>query len=71
MRNVIAYLKGFKDLGVVFWRGGELKLSLFADVDYADKCNDRRSVSSVAVMVGDTAISASTKTQDCLTLLTR
>ena len=29
VRKIIAYLKGTKDLGVVFRRGGELKLSLF------------------------------------------
>ena len=34
---IIAYLEGTKGLGDVFWRGGELTLSLFADVDYADR----------------------------------
>ena len=32
-RMIIAYLKATKDLGVVFRRGGDLKLSLFADAD--------------------------------------
>ena len=45
-----------------------MKLSLFADADYADKCNDRRSVSGVAVMLGNTAVSASSTTQHCVTL---
>ena len=69
VRKIIAYLKATKDLGVVFRRGGDLKLSLFADdADYAHKCNDRRSVSGVAVMLGNTAVSASSTTQHCVTL---
>ena len=36
VRKIIAYLKATKDLEIVFRRGGDLKLSLFADVDYAD-----------------------------------
>ena len=56
VREIIAYLKATKDLGVVFRRGGDLKLSLFADdADDVDICNDRRSVSSVAVMLGNNA----------------
>ena len=47
-----------------------MKLPLFADADYADGCNDRRSVSGVAVMLGNTAVSASSTTQHCLTLST-
>ena len=47
-----------------------MKLSLFANADYADRCNDRRSVSGVAVMLGNTAVSASRTTQNCVTLST-
>ena len=70
VRKIIAYLKATKDLGVVFRRGGDLKLSLFADADYADRCSDRRSVSGVAGMLGNTAVSASSTTQHCVTLST-
>ena len=51
-------------------RGGDLKLSLFADADYADRCNDRRLVSGVAIMFANTAVSASSTTQHCVTLST-
>ena len=54
----------------MFWRGGDLKLSFFADADYADRCNDRRPVSGVAVMLENTAVSASSTTQHCVTLST-
>ena len=51
----------------MFRRGGDLKLPLFADADYVDRCNDRQSVSGVAVMLGNTAVSASSMTQHCVT----
>ena len=70
VRKIIAYLKATKDLGVVFQRGGDLKLSLFADADYADRCNDRRSVLGVSAMLRNTAVSASSTTQHCVTLPT-
>ena len=68
IRTIIAYLKATKGLGVVFQRKGDLKLSLFTDADYADVCNDRRSVSGVAVMLGNTAVGASSTTQRWVTL---
>ena len=65
-----SYLKATKDMRVVFRRGEDLKLSLFADVDNADRCNDRRSVLGVAVMLGNTVLSADSTTQHCVTLST-
>ena len=52
----------------MFRREGDLKLSLFADGDCADKRNDRQSVSGVAVTLVNTAVSASSTTQHCVTL---
>lgn len=58
-RKVIAYIKATKDLGAVFrWRG-ELKLSLLADENYADRCNERSLVSGGVVMLGDITVSVS------------
>ena len=70
IRNITAYLKATKGLGVVFQWGGGLTLSLFADADYADRCGDKRSVSGVAVMLGNTVVSASSTTQHCVILST-
>ena len=69
VRNIITHLKTPKDLEVMFQRRGDLKLS-FADADYADRCNDRRSGLGVAVMIRNTAVSASNTTQHCVTLST-
>ena len=68
--KIISYLNGTKKLGLVFSEGGGLKLSVYVDADYADKANDRRSVSGVAVMLGGTSAVASSTTQHCVTLST-
>ena len=54
----------------MFRWGGDFKLSLFAEADYADRCNDGRSASGVKVMLRNTAVSASSTAQHCLTLST-
>ena len=70
MCNIISYLNGTKKLELVFSKGGGLKLSVCVDADYADKANNRRSVSGVAVMLGGTSVIASSTTQHCVTLST-
>ena len=65
VRNIIAYLNKTKDLGLVFVKDGDRKLSVYVDANY-DKDNDRRSVSGVAVMVGGTVVNASSTTQHCV-----
>ena len=62
IRKIIVYLKVSKDIGVVFWWGGDVKLSLFAEANYADRCNERGSVSGVAVTLGNTAVNTSSTT---------
>ena len=44
-------------------RGSGLGLEVYAETDYADKANDRRSVSGIAVTLGGTAVSHASKTQ--------
>ena len=59
-----------KGMGLRFVRGSDLRLSMYADADYAAAYNDRRSVSGVAVMLGDTAIGWKSSTQKCVTTAT-
>ena len=54
----------------MFVKDGDRKLSVYVDADYANKDNDGRSVSGVAVMVGGTVVNASSTTQHCVTLTT-
>ena len=70
VRKLIACLNKTKDLGLVCVRDGDRKLSVYVDADYANKDNDRRSVSGVAVMVGGAIMNASSTTQHCVTIST-
>ena len=70
LRKSVGYLKGTRDLGIVFRRGGGLTLSLYVNSDYANTANDRTSVSSAAVMLGGSVVSATSTTQHCTALST-
>ena len=61
--QIIRYLLGAKDLGITFERRSGLDLSLLTDSDYAEKANDKRSVSGIAVVLGNAAVSYSSNTQ--------
>ena len=54
--QVAAYVNTTKEIGSRFVRDFGLRLSVYTDADYALASNNRRSVSGVAVMLGDTAI---------------
>ena len=66
--QIIQYLLGIKDLGITFERRSGLALSLFTDSDYAEKANDRRSVSEIAVVLGNAVVSYSSNTQNIITI---
>ena len=59
-----------KDLSLRFVRGSGLRLSVYADADYAAAYNDRRLVSGVALIMGDTTIGWKRSTQKCVTTAT-
>ena len=52
----MAYLNKTKCLRLVFVKEGDRKLFVYVDEDYANKNNDRRSVSGAAVVVGGTVV---------------
>ena len=69
--QIVAYVNSTKkEIGMKFVRGSGLELTVFADTDYAAAYDDRRSVSGVAVMLGDTAIGWKSSTQKCVTMAT-
>ena len=68
--QVAAYVNATKEMGLRFVRGSGLRLSVYADADFAAASNDRRSVSGVAVILGDTAIGWKGSTQKCVTTAT-
>ena len=66
--QIIRYLLGTKDLSLAFEWGSGLETSVFADANYAEKADDRRSVSGVAVTVGKLYVSCFSSTQKIVTL---
>ena len=66
--QIIRYLLGTKDLSLPFEWGSGLEISVFADVNCAEKADDRRSVSGVAVTVGKSSVSWFSTTQKVVTL---
>ena len=54
--QVVAYVNATKEIDLRFVRGSGLRLSVYVGANYAAASNGRRSVSDVAVMLGDTAI---------------
>ena len=70
LQQIAAYVNSTKEIGLMFVLGSGLKLTLFADADYAAAFNDRRSVSGMAVILGDTAIGWKSSWQKCVTTIT-
>ena len=69
--QIAAYVNSTKEMGQKYVCGSSLRLAaVFADAEYAAARNDRRFVSGVAVMLGDTAISWKISTQKCVTTAT-
>ena len=61
--KILSYLNGTKSLGITYVRRSGLRLNVYADVDYPNNDNDRRSVSGTAVILGGTVVSHASKTQ--------
>ena len=68
--KIMAYLHGTRFMGLTFVRGSGLDLHAYSDADYADKANDRRSVSGTVITLGGAAVSWASSTQRCVTLST-
>ena len=68
--KILSYLNGTRSLGITYVRGSGLSLNEYADADYANKENDRRSVSGVAVTLGGTVVRHASKTQRVVSLST-
>ena len=68
--QIIKYALGTKDQSLMFERGPNLDLSVYTDANYAEKADDRRSVSGVVVTVGSSTVRCSSNTQKIVTLST-
>ena len=70
MTKVLPYRNGTESLGIIYVRCSGLSIDVYADADYAEKDNSRRSVSGVAVTLGGTVASHVSKTQRVVSLST-
>ena len=68
--EILANLNLTLGMGTTCTKGEELSLSVYTDADYASKETDRRSISRVVVMLRNTAVYATSRTQHCVTLST-
>ena len=68
--KILSYLNGTKSLGITYVRSSGLNIDVYADADYADTDNSRRSVSGVAMILGGTVVSHVSKTQQVVSLST-
>ena len=68
--KISSYLNGTKNFGITYVRGSSLGLEVYADADFVDKANNGRSVSGIAVTLGGTVASSTSKTQHAVSLST-
>ena len=68
--DILSYLNRTKSLGIIYVPGSCLSLNVSVDTDYANKDNDRRSVSEIAATLGGTVVSHASKTQCVVSLST-
>ena len=61
--EILSYLNGPYEFRITCVRGSVLGLEVYADTDYTDKANDRRSVFGIAVTFERTVVSHASKTQ--------
>ncbi|CAN0016396.1 unnamed protein product [Ascophyllum nodosum] len=68
--KILWYLNGTKSFVITYLRGSGLGLEMYTDADYADKANNRRSVSRIAVTLEGAVVSHPSKTQHVVSLST-
>lgn len=66
-KRVLRYLKGTKDLALVYRSAQLNSLSVYSDADWANS-NDRKSVSGIAIFYSNNLIHWTSRKQNCITL---
>ena len=69
VKRVLRYLKGTTDLALCY-QGSDLQLEGYTDADWAGDLDERRSTSGFVFLLGNGAISWSSKKQTCIALST-
>lgn len=67
-KRVLRYLAGTINFSLYFHKGGQLNLTAFADADWANDPNDRRSYTGFVVKLGNNVINWESRKQRCVAL---
>lgn len=70
VKKIMTYLKGTMEMGIMYCRGGDLKLKGYADSEYAGDKDDRKSTGGYVFFVGNGVVSWSSKKQAVVSLST-
>jgi hypothetical protein len=63
VKCVFPYLNGMRDLGIIYWKGGEVKPLAYSDADWGLNINDRKSISGYIFQMAGAPISWQLKKQ--------
>lgn len=67
-KRILRYLAGTINFSLYFYKGGKLNLTAFADADWANDPNDRRSYTGFVVKLGNNVINWESRKQRCVAL---
>ena len=62
IKKKLSYRNGTKSFGITYVRGSGLGLKVYVNADYADKANDGRLVSGIAITLRGNVVSCASKT---------
>lgn len=69
-KHVLRYLSKTKDLGIVYRAGGEQRIQVYCDADWAGDEDDRHSYSGIVLRIGENLIHWRATKQSCLSTST-
>jgi len=68
VKNVLRYLQGTVDYGIIYTDSSDVRLAGFADSDWAGNVDDRRSITGYAFSLGSGVITWSSEKQNTVSL---
>ena len=71
IKIIMRYLKGTKDYGLWYKKGGNFESKAFTNVDWKGSINDRKSTSGGAFFLGKKLVSRTSKKYNCISQSTK
>ena len=66
IKRIMRYLKGTKDYGLWYKKGGNFDLKAFTDVDWVGSVDDRKNTSGGALFLRKRLVSWTSKNKNCI-----